>query len=244
MTETRIKLFDCTLRDGSYQIDFGFNANHTYALVQALEDAGADYVEVGHGLGLGAERTGTAPAGESDARYMQAARMAASKAKIGVFAMTAFATLDDIDAAKAAGMDFLRFGVDAARIDSAEPFVRHAAGLGLETHLFLMKSYTLPVAELRRKAPRIAEWGAAGAAIVDSAGGMIPAQVRNYVRAITDTTSLEAAFHGHNNLQMAVGNAFAAVEAGTTPYPMLPYMGLMHTALGNELAHLRRSVTG
>ena len=29
---------------------------------------------------------------------------------------------------------------------------------------------------------------------------------------------------------------FAAAQAGTIPYPMLPYMGLMHTALGNELA--------
>jgi maltose-binding protein MalE len=29
---------------------------------------------------------------------------------------------------------------------------------------------------------------------------------------------------------------FAAAQAGTTPYPMLPYMGLLHSALGNELA--------
>ncbi len=29
---------------------------------------------------------------------------------------------------------------------------------------------------------------------------------------------------------------FAAAKMGTTPYPMLPYMGLMHSALGNELA--------
>jgi maltose-binding protein MalE len=28
----------------------------------------------------------------------------------------------------------------------------------------------------------------------------------------------------------------AAVSAGTTPYPMLPYMGLLHTALGDNLA--------
>ena len=33
----------------------------------------------------------------------------------------------------------------------------------------------------------------------------------------------------------AAKGVFAAVEAGTVPYPMLPYMGLLHTALGNEL---------
>jgi len=34
----------------------------------------------------------------------------------------------------------------------------------------------------------------------------------------------------------AAEGVFAAAQAGSTPYPMLPYMGLMHTALGNELA--------
>jgi hypothetical protein len=29
---------------------------------------------------------------------------------------------------------------------------------------------------------------------------------------------------------------FAAISAGTPPYPMLPYMGLLHTALGDNLA--------
>jgi ABC-type glycerol-3-phosphate transport system substrate-binding protein len=34
----------------------------------------------------------------------------------------------------------------------------------------------------------------------------------------------------------AAAGVFASVQAGTIPYPMLPYMGLMHTALGAELA--------
>ena len=29
---------------------------------------------------------------------------------------------------------------------------------------------------------------------------------------------------------------FAAIEMGTPPYPMLPYIGLLHTALGDNLA--------
>ncbi|MBC6442339.1 MAG: extracellular solute-binding protein [Rhodobacteraceae bacterium] len=33
----------------------------------------------------------------------------------------------------------------------------------------------------------------------------------------------------------AAKGVFAAAEMGTTPYPMLPYMGLLHTALGTEL---------
>jgi len=40
---------------------------------------------------------------------------------------------------------------------------------------------------------------------------------------------------GYEPTDKAVG-VFEAAKAGSIPYPMLPYMGLMHTALGNELA--------
>jgi len=40
---------------------------------------------------------------------------------------------------------------------------------------------------------------------------------------------------GYEPTPAAIG-VFAAAEANTVPYPMLPFMGLMHTALGNELA--------
>lgn len=40
---------------------------------------------------------------------------------------------------------------------------------------------------------------------------------------------------GYKPTDAAIG-VFAAAEANTIPYPMLPYMGLMHTALGNELS--------
>ena len=40
---------------------------------------------------------------------------------------------------------------------------------------------------------------------------------------------------GYEPTDAAIG-VFEAAKMGTTPYPMLPYMGLMHTALGAELA--------
>lgn len=40
---------------------------------------------------------------------------------------------------------------------------------------------------------------------------------------------------GYQPTEAAVG-VFAAAEMGTVPYPMLPFMGLMHTSLGAELS--------
>jgi isopropylmalate/homocitrate/citramalate synthase len=214
MTETRIRLLDTTLSGASAAIGYGFNANYTYAMTQAMEDAGVDAIEVGHGLGLGAERQGRAPACESDYRHMQAARMAARKARIGVSARTGTALEADIETAQRAGMDFVRVGVDAALVDSARGLVDHAVATGLETQLILFNVYSLPVAELRNFAGTLGAWGLSTVVISDCAGGMVPAQVRNYVRALTDKTDLSVGFAGRDNMQLAAGNAFAAIEAG------------------------------
>ena len=40
---------------------------------------------------------------------------------------------------------------------------------------------------------------------------------------------------GYEPTEMAKG-VFSAANMGTTPYPMLPFIGLLHTAIGNELA--------
>lgn len=216
MTETRITLLDTTLSRAGAAIDYGFDANYTFAIVQALEEAGIEAIEIGHGLGLGTERSGTAPAAESDARYMAAARMAARKARIGVNARVGTATEDDIEAARAAGMDFVRISVDAALIDEAETLVAAARKADLAVFLTLTRAPSLPVKELRFKAPRIESWGVETVILSDCAGGMIPAQVRNHIRALTDKTVLTVGFAGRDNLQLAAGNAFAAIEAGAT----------------------------
>ncbi|MEO1796818.1 MAG: extracellular solute-binding protein [Pseudomonadota bacterium] len=54
---------------------------------------------------------------------------------------------------------------------------------------------------------------------------------------LDDEVSTQAVWliDGYEPTEAAVG-VFAAANAGSIPYPMLPYMGLMHTALGNELA--------
>ncbi len=53
---------------------------------------------------------------------------------------------------------------------------------------------------------------------------------------LNDETSPLAVWliEGYEPTEAAVG-VFAAANAGSTPYPMLPYMGLLHTALGAEL---------
>ena len=49
-----IQILDCTLRDGSYVLDFNFSLIDTLFISKVLFESGLNYVEIGHGLGLGA----------------------------------------------------------------------------------------------------------------------------------------------------------------------------------------------
>ena len=56
-TGQKITVLDCTLRDGSYAIDYKFTVADTAKICAALEDAGVEYIEIGHGVGF----NGSAP---------------------------------------------------------------------------------------------------------------------------------------------------------------------------------------
>ena len=50
--------------------------------------------------------------------------------------------------------------------------------------------------------------------VTDSAGAMVPGDVRERIQAVKEAIALPVGFHGHNNLGLAIGNSLAAIEAG------------------------------
>ena len=89
------------------------------------------------------------------------------------------------------------------------------------------KGYYLPFPDDQKDAQKIIEQirpffeqeGIEGVYIVDSAGGMMPNDVKKYVLAISNkirTKNFRVGFHGHNNLGLANANCISAIEAGAT----------------------------
>ena len=61
-----------------------------------------------------------------------------------------------------------------------------------------------------------AEAGAEVAALCDTNGGMLPAQIADVVRDVLDSTGARVGIHCHNDTGCAVANSMAAVAAGAT----------------------------
>jgi 4-hydroxy 2-oxovalerate aldolase len=208
-------ILDCTLRDGSYLIDYQFNAEDSFVIAKALSQAGIEYIEVGHGLGLDAQYKGKGKAAEDDLRYIEASVAAVeNRSKIGAFFIPGIGELSSIKKMAAAGMSFIRIGTNIYESKQAEESIKYAKDLGLEVSANLMKSYAVSPEEFVEHAKVVEKFGADMISLVDSAGGMIPTEVSSYIRAAKEEIKAQLGFHGHNNLQLANANCIAALEAG------------------------------
>ena len=106
-------LFDTTIRDGSYSVNFKGTEEDVIKIISKVERLGFEYIEIGHGLGLNASSKEHGESLLSDKQYMEIANKTLKKAKYGFFCIPGIATFDDLKKAKDKGVSFVRVGVNA-----------------------------------------------------------------------------------------------------------------------------------
>ena len=205
-----------TVRDGSYVVDFQLSSQQSNSIVGGLDSLGFEYIEIGHGLGLGAGRNPSIGLSkETDETYILGAKSVSKNAKIGVFYIPGIGTIDDIRQAVDCGVDFIRIGANVDRYSEMHTAAEFAKKLGLWVGLNLMKSYAVKPYEFIQIVKEIDSWKIANAIyLVDSAGCMTPDEVSQYIDGAREQIVTPLGFHGHNNLSMAIANSITAVKAG------------------------------
>lgn len=211
-----VDVMDCTLRDGSYAVDFQFTADDTRELVRGLTRAGVRWIEVGHGSGLGAQAVFGAAAATDEEYIVAALEGAAKTAKVGCFYIPGLGKREGLLRARELGMDFVRIGTNASEIEKGLAEIAYARELGFTVSSNLMKSYVLTPFDVCRAAKKAESAGAHVVSLVDSAGGMLPDEVALYVRAMAETVGCAVGFHGHNNLGLANACSLAALQNGAS----------------------------
>lgn len=214
MKKANFKIIETTLRDGSYAINFSFTTKQTYLISEELENAGIEYIEVGHGVGLNASNCGHGQSLHSDKEYIQAAVKASKKSKIGVFCIPGIAKLEDVDIAIDSGIKFIRIGTNVTDVEQSQKFIEKAKSKGIEVFANYMKSYALAPEEFAKKVKLSEEYGANGIYVVDSSGGMFSEDIKSYYEAIRKISNIPIGFHGHDNLGLAIANNLSAIDLG------------------------------
>jgi len=210
----KVEILETTLRDGSYAINYAFTSADTSIISKELEDAGFEYIEIGHGVGLNASNKGYGEAAQTDEEYIIAANSVLKKAKFGMFCIPGIARLEDVDMAAENGMGFIRIGTNVTEVPNSEPFIKKAREAGMFVAANFMKSYVLPPKEFAEQVKLSQKYGSQMIYIVDSAGGMFAEDINNYYNAIREVSDLPVGFHGHDNLGLAVSNSLEAAKIG------------------------------
>ena len=210
-----LSILETTLRDGSYTINYQFNAHDTEMIVGILDDIGFEYIEIGAGVGLNAKKVSKIEPASSDEEYIIHAKKASNKSKIGMFFIPGIGDNEHMKMARDNGLDFVRCGDDISSYENTFKYIEYAKKLGFFVTVNLIKSYAVKANEFANIANDIFKTGADVIYLVDSAGGMLPSEVKSYIEETLEINpQIKLGFHGHNNLDLAVSNSLVAIESG------------------------------
>lgn len=209
-----VELLDCTLRDGSYAVDFQFSEEFVAHLLAGLDKTPVSKIEIGHGLGVEAERSGIRPCNIDRHQWCRLATSILTDTPWGVFAQPSFTRLETIAELVDRGMSFVRVGMEPDKVVENLDYLRRATEVCGEVYLNLMKSSATPVPQLLRMLDGIPA-AVRGVYVVDSYGAMLPTDVQRYVSAVAERFPV-VGFHGHDNLGLATINSITALQSGAT----------------------------
>ncbi len=208
MMDKKILIHDPTLRDGSHAVRHQLTAEQIALYAAAADAANVPIVEVGHGNGLGASSLQVGIAKISDDQMLEAARRNLHAAKLGIFIIPGFATINkDLRKALDLGVDVVRVASHCTEADTTARHISYIRERGKEVYGNLMMTHMVSVETLVEESLKLESYGAEGVIIMDSAGAFLPSDVAPRISALVSALKIPVGFHGHNNLGMAVANS-------------------------------------
>ncbi|MBS0545716.1 MAG: 4-hydroxy-2-oxovalerate aldolase [Proteobacteria bacterium] len=212
----KITLHDMTLRDGMHPKRHLMTLEQMKSIAVGLDEAGVPLIEVTHGDGLGGSSVNYGFPAHTDEEYLGAVIPLMKRAKVSALLLPGIGTVDHLKMAHELGVSTIRVATHCTEADVSEQHIGYARKLGMDTVGFLMMSHMNSVEGLIGQAKLMEGYGANCIYITDSAGYMLPDEVRTKLGAVRQALKpeTELGFHGHHNLAMGVANSIAAVEAG------------------------------
>lgn len=215
-TKRDVYITEVALRDGSHAIAHQYTVEQVRAVAQALDEAGVPYIEVSHGDGLAGSSLQYGLSRTNEMELIEAAVSVCRQAKVAVLLLPGIGTIEELKEAANIGAKMARIATHITEADISAQHISLAKELGLETVGFLMMAHMAPVEKLVEQAKLMESYGADTVYVVDSAGALLPHEVRERIRALRENLQINVGFHGHNNLSLAMANTLVAIEEGAT----------------------------
>ena len=213
---SKLTVVDVTLRDGNHSIRQQFTPEIVAKVAAALDAAGVEIIEVGHGDGVGGSSIHVGRTAAPYQKLISAVVSSVKRAKVAIMLLPGFGTKDDLQQSYDLGATVARVACHCTEADVTEQHIQLARKLGMFTVGYLVSFGMASPERIVEEAKKMESYGAQYVNLAESQGYLVPSQVREYVYALRKSVNIPVGFHGHNNLGLAIGNSLAAVEAGAT----------------------------
>lgn len=214
---SKIRFFDATLRDGSHAIKHQLTENTISDYCEKMDDAGMYTIVVGHGNGLGASSLQVGLSKLTDSEMLKIARRRLKHTKLGAYMIPGFGTIkDNLDPALEIGVDLFKIGCHCTEADTTRQHIEYLRNKGKEVYGILMNYHMTSSEKLVEEAQKMQSYGANGIILMDSAGASTPELVKRSIAELTEKLYVLIGFHPHNNMGLAVSNAYTAIKEGAS----------------------------
>ena len=215
MFREKIKVLDCTIRDGGLINKHDFDHRFVREVYKALSAAGVDYIEVGYKNSRKLFSPSEYGAWKfcDDEDIQKVIKGIESKTKISVMVDVGRVDLEDVKPASESPVDMFRVASYVKDIDKAIHMANHLADKGYETTINIMAISRDQGKELEEALEQIEKESKINALyIVDSFGALYQETTERLVKLFRNIVKrAEIGFHGHNNQQLAFGNTIEAI---------------------------------
>ena len=208
---------DSSLRDGNHSVKHSISLKSIKKYCQFADASGIPIVEVGHGNGLGASSLLIGESNHTDKEIISTAKKYLPNSKLGVHIIPGIATINkDIKQAIDLGVDVFRVATHCTEATVSKSHIDYLKNQDKTVFGVLMMTALASVEQLVSNAKLMEQYGAEVIIIMDSTGSYLPFDVRERIKALTESLSIKIGFHAHNNLGLSVYNTIEAVNNGAT----------------------------
>ena len=210
----KVKILDCTLRDGGYYTNWNFSAEVVKNYLLAMENLPIDYIEVGY-RNLPQEKY------YGEFFYCPTSTIdnlnKLTKTPLAIILNERDMSISDIEMLLKPCQDkvrMVRMAIDPKNLSSAIQKAKKIKNMGFETAFNVM--YLSEWIENYDFLDQIIglENHVDFFYMVDSFGAVYPSQIKPLLNEIKQRTTVKLGFHGHNNLELAHANSLIALEEG------------------------------
>jgi 4-hydroxy 2-oxovalerate aldolase len=218
MSRDKLRVLDCTIRDGGLVNNWDFSIDFVRDMYRSLSAAGVDYMEIGYKNSPKLlDEPGAGPWRFLGDQFLREVIPQKTRTKLSAVVDIGRVDEEDILPRSDSIIDLIRVCCYSKDVDKAIDLVQKFHAYGYETSINIMAISQIEENELTEALDKISRCPVNIVYIVDSYGSLDNTDIEYLVKKFqSHLPDKELGIHTHNNMQLAFANTLVGSQQGVT----------------------------